>query len=115
MIFLQILLTPRQCDRRLERDRCRRHAAPIAEGRDNERIDTDEVKSRLHGLAIGGIADKPLPDNRIGQRGDRCAAIDPGDDLLEVVERKTIAALLTIPEGGPVTTIALVTESMRQV
>ena len=86
-----VALTPRQCDR-LSRAAARSSGGAIAESGDDQWTDTDQVQGGLHRGAIGGVADQPLPDQRIGQSGNRCVAIDLFDRLVEVPERKAIAA-----------------------
>jgi hypothetical protein len=64
----------------------------VAKGRDDERIRADNVECRLDCVAIGSVANKPLADDRIGQRRERCGTVDAANDFLKIVERKTIAA-----------------------
>ena len=50
------------------------------------------ASSSLDRIAIGGISDEALSDDRIRQRREPRGAIDTADDPLEVMDRKAITA-----------------------
>src|SRR5271170_467125 len=63
--------------------------AAVAKGCDNDRIDANDIKRRL---TVGGVADEPLPNDRVRQRRECRSAVDAADDLPQVVDRKAITA-----------------------
>jgi hypothetical protein len=87
--------------------------AAVAEGGDNERIDANGAERGLHRVAVGGVADQALADERIGQRRNRGIALDTAGDLLEVVEWEPVAADAGDPGRRAGATTACVLESMR--
>src|SRR6202035_2826099 len=62
------------------------------EGRTNKGIETEPVERNLHGAAIGGGADQPLPQKQIRHGGERSVAVEAPDRRQKAAEREAIAA-----------------------
>ena len=66
--------------------------AAVNKGLGHDRVDARGIECGLHGIAVDGIADQALAEQRIGQRRQRRAAIEAAERVLQIVQREAIAA-----------------------